>query len=180
MSYVLLARECFSYPRWYAMHSNELQIGSRVSQTGVGRWRVRAGASGIKTNARDTTSVTERRTSGTNGRTAPRGCKVEGDDDKRHERLGHNKKKMVEMEMAVFDVAKPHRRKLRTNERMAGWKTRWSSCNLVKLRKTHTYMRTHTSPMIEHVRREEGGWRRESKKKKIGMTSALEKARVVM
>lgn len=36
MSYVLLARECLSYPRWYAMHSNELQTGSRVSQTGRG------------------------------------------------------------------------------------------------------------------------------------------------
>lgn len=79
---------------------------------------MRAGASEIKTNARDTTSVTERRTSGTNEKTAPRGCKVEGDDDKRYEGLGHNKKKkMVEMEMAIFDVAKPHRRKLRTNER---------------------------------------------------------------
>lgn len=31
MSYVLLARECLSYPRWYAMHSNELQTGYRES-----------------------------------------------------------------------------------------------------------------------------------------------------
>lgn len=37
MFYVLLARECLSYLRWYAMHSNELQTGSRVSRTGRGK-----------------------------------------------------------------------------------------------------------------------------------------------
>lgn len=92
MSYVLLARECLSYPRWYAMHSNELQTGSRVSrtgrETGAETRRVQAGESGIKTNARDTTSVTERRTSNTDRRTALRGCKDEEDDDKRYEGSG--------------------------------------------------------------------------------------------
>lgn len=82
---------------------------------------MQVGTSRIKTNARDTTSVTERRTSDTDGRTAPRGCKDEGNDDKRYEGSeACNKKKMVEMKMAVTNVAKPHRRKLRTNERGAG------------------------------------------------------------
>lgn len=90
MSYVLLAREYLSsYPRWYAMHSNELQIGSRVSRTG---WRTGIGDGGcrptgeIKTNARNTASVTERRTG---GRMAPRDCKDEGDGDKRYEGSEH-------------------------------------------------------------------------------------------
>lgn len=44
---------------------------------------------GIKTNARDTTSVTERRTGDADGRAVPRGCKDERDGDKRYEGSGH-------------------------------------------------------------------------------------------
>jgi len=66
----------------------------------------------------DTTIVTERRTGDTNGSTTSRGCKDEGDNDKRYEGSGHViKKKMVETELAVFNVAKPHRKKLRANDR---------------------------------------------------------------
>lgn len=84
MSYVLLARECLSYLRRCAMHSNELQTkyrkyrergvtcGNATPSCREGDERARERTGGIKTNARDTTGVTERRTGDTNGETVER------------------------------------------------------------------------------------------------------------
>lgn len=77
--------------------------------------------------------MTERRTVDADGVTASRSCKDEEDDDKRYEGLGaRNKKRMVEMEMAVSDVAKPRRRKLRTNERAGGRTEKQGGCPVTR------------------------------------------------
>lgn len=88
------------------MHSNELQTGYREYRERSGDRRSIKGdagseqAGGIKTNARDTTSVTERGTSDTAEALAG-GCKGEEGDNKRR-RIGvRNKSKMVEVKTAV-------------------------------------------------------------------------------